>query len=313
MLASAAALALGGIAAAGNGGLLPPSPHSPNAHRITDAYIFVAVFTGAIFLIVEGSLVVFVLKYRRGRRARTDEGPQIHGATRLEILWTILPVLILVAIGGFVFYKLPGIEDAPAGTASDVDVVVEGHQFYWLFRYPNGAISIQTLVAPADTVVREAITAPDTDVNHSWWVPEFGGKFDAIPGTTNHTWFEAPVGSYVARCAELCGIQHARMDATVKVVPRSEYESFVGGRKQDAAALGKEEWEGVCLVCHRLDRKFIGPSLGDNPLLTDAKGLTGLLRKGIGKMPAVGTNWSDEQIDALVGYTKTLVKSGSQG
>jgi cytochrome c oxidase subunit 2 len=314
VLASVAALILGGVAAAGNGGLLPPEPHSPNAERITDAYIFVLAFTGAIFLIVEGALVVFIVKYRRGRRPRTADGPQIHGATRLEMIWTILPVLVLVAIGGFVFYKLPGIVDAPAaGAADETTIVVEGHQFYWLFRYPNGAVSIGTMVAPADTVVHETVVAPADDVNHSWWVPELGGKIDAIPGTTNRTWFKAPVGAYVARCAELCGIQHAKMEATVRVVPRDEYESFIETRKGAKTELGKETFDGVCLVCHRLDERFIGPALAGNPLLVDRQGIEELLRAGRRMMPAVGSNWTDEQIDALVAYAKGLPSSGNQG
>jgi heme/copper-type cytochrome/quinol oxidase subunit 2 len=82
-LAAGGALVAAEAARAGSGGLLPPTPHSPNAHRITDAYIFILVFTGIIFLIVEGALVLFAVRYRRGKRPRTAEGPQIHGATRL--------------------------------------------------------------------------------------------------------------------------------------------------------------------------------------------------------------------------------------
>ena len=85
------ALATATVAYAGNGGFLPGEAHSPNAHRIHDAFIFVAIFTGVIFLIVEGALIAFIIKYRRGKRARTAEGPQIHGATRLEIIWTVRP------------------------------------------------------------------------------------------------------------------------------------------------------------------------------------------------------------------------------
>jgi cytochrome c oxidase subunit 2 len=307
-------LAVCGIAGAGNGGLLPPPPHSPNADRITSTYIFVLIFTGAVFLAVEGTLVVFIVKYRRGRRPRTADGPQIHGATRLEILWTVVPVLILAAIASFVFYELPGIIDAPAATASnETRITVEGHQFYWLFRYPNGAVSINKMVAPADAVVHEDITAPDTDVNHSWWVPELGGKFDAIPGTVNHTWFQAPVGTYVARCAELCGIQHALMDGEVDVVPRSQYDSFVAERRVGGTELGREEWEGVCLTCHRLDEPYVGPALGGNPLIRDPEALTLLLRNGRGQMPAVGSNWTQQQIDALVAYTKTLPGGAQDG
>src|SRR3954452_2515439 len=132
-----------GIAAAGNGGLLPPEAHSPNTHRINQAYIFVLVFTGIVFVVVEGALIVFAVRYRRGKRPRTAEGPQIHGATRLEIIWTVVPVVILAVIGTFIFVKLPGIADAPKAAAADqTRIHVTGAQFYWQFTYPNGAVSI---------------------------------------------------------------------------------------------------------------------------------------------------------------------------
>jgi cytochrome c oxidase subunit 2 len=306
------ALVVTGIAYAGNGGFLPGEAHSPNAHRIDDAFIFVAIFTGIIFLIVEGALLAFIIKYRRGKRPRTAEGPQIHGSTRLEVLWTVLPAVILAVIGGFIFWELPGIADAPKAAAADETTIqIEGHQFYWLFRYPNGAVSINRMVAPADEVVNEQVIGLDWDVNHSWWVTDLGGKYDAIPGRVNKTWFKAPVGDYVARCAELCGIQHALMDGTVHVVPRAQYDSFIKQRLANASgvALGKEEW-GACQSCHRLDHTYVGPALGGNPLLGNVTGLTILLRNGQGQMPAVGKNWTDAQIQALVAYTKQFAKSG---
>jgi len=106
---TAIALATAVVASAGNGGFLPGDPHSPNADRIHSAFIFVAIFTGLILLGVEAALILFVVKYRRGRRARTAEGPQIHGSTKLEIIWTVAPVVVLALIGSFVFYELPGI------------------------------------------------------------------------------------------------------------------------------------------------------------------------------------------------------------
>jgi cytochrome c oxidase subunit 2 len=301
------------VAYAGNGGLLPGEAHSPNAHRIHQVYIFISIFTGIILVGVEGVLIAFIVKYRRGKRPRTAEGPQIHGSTRLEIIWTVLPVVVLAAIGAFLLVKLPGIADAPKAAAADeTTVTVEGHQFYWLFRYPNGAISIDRLVAPADQVVHEDVVGYDYDVNHSWWVPDFGGKYDAIPGHTNKTWFKAPAADYVARCAELCGIQHALMDGTVHVVPRAQYDAFVSKRKSAAGAydLGREEWTGVCQKCHRLDTKYIGPALKNNSLLAQRKGLEVLLRNGQGQMPPVGKNWSGAQIDALISYTKQFVAKG---
>jgi cytochrome c oxidase subunit II len=310
------ALVFSEVARAGNGGLLPPTPHSPNAHKITHAYIFILVFTGIIFLVVEGVLVAFAVRYRRSKRVRTAEGPQIHGSTRLEILWTVAPVVILAAIGTFVFILLPGISGPPAASAADqTTITVQGQQFYWMFHYPNGAISIGTMIAPADEVVHETVVSSDTDVNHSWWVPNLGGKLDAIPGKTNHTWFKAPVGLYIARCAELCGIQHAMMTGHVHVVPRAQYDSFIAQRKAEAAgiALGKEEFDFVCSTCHRLDTRYIGPALRDNPLIHDRKGIETILRKGVGKMPAVGSSWTDAQIDALITYTNTIKKSSSNG
>ncbi|HEY2327683.1 MAG TPA: cytochrome c oxidase subunit II [Gaiellaceae bacterium] len=314
LITSVVALATASVALAGNGGFLPGEPHSPNAHRTITAFLVVAGFTGFVLLVVEATLVAFIIKYRRGKRARTTEGPQIHGATRLEILWTVVPVIILVAIGGFVFYELPGIADAPAASAANqTTITIEGHQFYWLFRYPNGAVSIDKMIAPAGEVVHENVVGLPFDVNHSWWVPDLGGKYDAIPGKTNKTWFQAPVGVYQARCAELCGIQHALMDAEVDVVPRAQYESFISGRAANATGkpLGKEEFLGTCESCHRLATKYVGPALGGNPLLGDAKSLATLLRNGQGAMPAVGKNWTDAQITALVAYTKQYSKAGS--
>lgn len=317
-LACVAVLATAAVAYAGNpGGILPSSPHSPNAHRINQAYVFVFAFTAFIFVVVEGALIAFVIKYRRGKRPITADAPQIHGSTRLEIIWTVVPVLILCAIGIFVFYKLPGIADPPkASAANETTIRIEGHQYYWRFVYPNGAVSIGTMVAPADEVVKEDVVGLRWDVNHSWWVPSLGGKYDAIPGRTNHTWFQAPAGDYVARCAELCGIQHALMDGDVKVVPRQQYQQFIAQRKASPAAtgLGKEEFQGVCMTCHRLDHAYVGPALGSNPLLHDVNGLKTILRQGIGNMPPVGRNWSLQDIRALVAYTKTLTSSnGSNG
>jgi cytochrome c oxidase subunit 2 len=299
---------------AGNGGFLPGEARSPNGREVHSAFIYVAIFTGIIFVAVETALIVFIVKYRRGKRARTAEGPQIHGSTKLEIIWTVVPVVILAAIGTVVFLTLPTVTDPPKAAAADqTRVQISGRQFYWQFTYPNGAVSIDKLVAPADQVVNEDITAPTWDVIHSWWVPDFGGKYDAIPGKVNRTWFKAPAGVYVARCYELCGIQHAAMRATVQVVPRAEYDAFVVKRAQGGVDLGREEWQGVCQKCHRLDHSYIGPALRGNPLLADRKAIELLLRNGQGQMPSVGRDWTSRQLDALVAYTKQFAKKGSNG
>ena len=105
--------ATAGAAAAANGGFAPVPPESPNAARTATAYYVILGFTGAIFILVETLLVAFVWKYRSRGRARTVEGSQVHGHTRLELIWTVIPVIILCVIGLVVFYELPGISSAP--------------------------------------------------------------------------------------------------------------------------------------------------------------------------------------------------------
>jgi len=314
VLVGALALAGAALAGYGNGGVTPQSSDSPNASGITDSYYLISGFTFFIFIMVESLLIFFIVRFRRRRRSRNAEGPQIHGSSRLEVIWTIFPVVVLAAIAGFVFYQLPGIKDVPPASASGgrVDITVEGHQFYWLFKYPNGAVSVNTMYAPVGRNVKLTVVAPANDVIHSWWIPQLGGKIDAIPGRVNHTWFRAgKAGDYIGQCAEYCGTQHAVMEATVRVLPQDEYRRTTSRllAQLDAASpqLGKELFEGVCEKCHRLaGPTFIGPTLGGNPILADENALGDVVRNGRGQMPPVGSGWSDETLSTLVAYTKTL-------
>jgi len=319
MLVLGAALGLAGAAAAGNGGFAPATPHSPNAQRINDAYDLIAIPTGIIFLVVEVSLIAFVIRYRRGRRPRDAEGPQLHGATRLELIWTAVPVLILAGIVAFVFYKLPGIKNVPKASAGNgvVDVRIDAHQFYWQFTYPNGAVSIDSLHAPVGQVVTVDIHSQDVD--HSWWIPELGGKFDAIPGKVNHTWFRADrIGSYRGQCGEFCGIFHAAMNADVTVESKQAYERWV--QTGAAAELGQSEWNGVCAKCHGLaGLGDYGPAIAASPILKTSSTLKTLLENGRdrpnvpGVMPPVGRGWTTRQFDALFAYLGKHVVSGGAG
>jgi cytochrome c oxidase subunit 2 len=291
----AGALALAAVATASNGGISPVTPVSPNGHRISDAYWLILGITGAIFLLVEGTLLTFVIRSGRRGRPRTAEPEQIHGATRVEIVWTVIPVLLLAVIISFVFYKLPGIKNTPPATAAAdrMHVTVEAHQFYWLFKYAGGRESINVLSVPKDRVVTLDVTAPD--VAHSWWVPALGGKIDAIPGKTNHTWFKAEkIGNYAIRCAEFCGIQHTAMRGFVHVTATG---------RPATQRLGKEAFDGVCASCHGFQGEgLIGPAIASSPTLQDPKALRDLLRNGSGQMPAVGKTWDDKLINSLSGY-----------
>ena len=313
------ALLLATPALAGNGGFAPVEGVSPNADRINDAYNWVAIFTGAVFLLVQISLVWFIIRYRRRRRARTVEGAQIHGNTNLELAWTLAPALILVAIGSYVFYKLPGIENVPSANAAGgrLDVQVDGYRYYWNYEYPNGVIAVDTLRAPLDQNVRLQIAAPDFEVIHSWWIPALGGKRDAIPGVTNELWFRARLpGTYRGQCAEFCGIQHARMETAVEVLPREEFDRWLEdedrAQRNGTSDLGEQTYAGACAKCHGLEGEGdIGPTLRGNALLGDPEAVEQVVRNGLGEMPPVGKDWGDRQMDALTEYLEEEVQGGS--
>jgi cytochrome c oxidase subunit II len=300
------ALATAGIAAASNGGFTPVTPESPNASHTQTAYYVILGFTAAIFVLVEGLLVAFIVKYRQRGRSRAVEGAQVLGHTRLELIWTVIPVVILCVIGVVVFVELPKINDAPAANDA-IHITVEGHQYYWQYDYPNHARSIGTLHVPVGRVVDLTVVSPD--VIHSWWIPALGGKIQAIPGRTNHTWFQAEkAGSYEGQCAELCGVFHASMTAAVQAESQQAYENFISTTARQS--LGQQEWTGVCATCHgNLGRGGYGPDISASTLLTSRASLVGILRQGIdttrpGAMPPVGITWNNAQVDAIAAYVK---------
>ena len=214
-------------------------------------------------------------------------------------------MVVLFLIAAFVFIELPGIKDVPEATAGEeqLEIEVTGRQFYWQYEYPNGVIAIDQMRAPAGVPVRLEVTAPDTDVIHSWWIPALGGKIDAIPGITNETWFQAEnEGTYTGQCAELCGLEHAQMLASVEVISQDEFDAWLEQRlaEQDAGSgeLGKEEWEGVCAKCHGMNGEGgIGPRIAGSPTLTDPEALGSLVReRAAARCPRSAPAGRDEQI-----------------
>ncbi|HEY0438388.1 MAG TPA: cytochrome c oxidase subunit II [Phenylobacterium sp.] len=227
----------------------PESGGSPNANDIDTLYKLIAILGLIVFIAVEGSLIwaFFKFKARKGRVAA-----QIHGNTRLEVGWTVGAAVILVFITVVTFIMLPKIKN-PAATganglqfASDtlyastdqptppggkaLRIKVDGQQYVWRYQYPGtqNVFSYYEMVVPSDTTVVLDITADD--VAHSWWIPKLGGKMDAIPGYTNHTWFKAKPGVYKGQCAELCGRNHANMLAQVRVLSPQAYQAWFRGQ-----------------------------------------------------------------------------------
>lgn len=310
-LLAVGALVLAGSAAAGTGGFGPQTPHSPTARGIDHAYWLVFGLCAAVFVIVEGALVLFLVRYRSRGRGREVEGSQVHGHTRLELIWTLIPVLLLAAIAAFVFASLPTVDNtAPASTRRALDVQVIGHQYYWEFRYPGNRYSFGSMHVPVNEVVNLAISSPD--VIHSWWIPELGGKTDAIPGHPNHMWFRAEsTGTFSGQCAEFCGLYHARMKQTVTAEPAQQYAQWLAQTQKN---LGRVEFQGACQQCHGIAGKGgYGPALAGNPLTQQPSGIEQVVRNGrtgtIGIMPPVGAGWTDTEMKALTDYLKKLGNS----
>lgn len=313
LVVACATLALAGSAIAGNAGFGPPPPATPSGHSIQTVYWVIFGICAVVFVGVETTLLLFVFRYRRRRHVpETAEGPQIHGNTRLEIFWTLVPALVLVGIAFFVFAKTPAVRASGAAeSAGAMRVRVESHQFYWEYRYPNGAISVDTLRLPVDRPVRLELVS--FDVNHSWWVPELTGKLDAIPGRTNVLRFTPMrTGTFTGYCAELCGIQHAVMRTDVEVMSQDAFDSWVTTRGRSTAELGRETLDGVCAKCHGFEGEGdIGPPIAGNSTLVNKQALTMLLDEGQNLpsfpsyMPAVGLGWPERQVDALIEYVKS--------
>ncbi len=319
--ASALALAVARAATAADGtGLTPVDPDGPGAEGIADIYWLLIGICAFILVVVFVPLGIFIVRYRSNGRGRDAEGPQVRGNTQLEIGWTVGAVLIIAVLAAFTFYKLPGIVDpASASDAEELDVRVEGRQFYWQFEYPNGVIAIDTLRVPAGRVTEFDIGAPEGDVIHSFWVPALAGKRDAIPGQeTSFKVLPTRPARHEIICGEFCGLQHAIMRGVVEVVPADEFDRWLAEQEEAQSTgdsdLGEQLWEGVCSKCHgpRYAGE-VGPPLEGNPIVGDAESVEPIVRNGRGAMPAVGQGWSDEQMEALIDYLDEEIAGGGEG
>ncbi len=239
----------------------PQSGGSPNANSIDGLYKITLYVALAIFVLVEGALGYALWRFRARKGA---VAAQIRGNTRLELGWTLGAAVILLALAVLTFAKLSSIQDpvnsGPEGSTLVSDsaarayasadrklppngkvlhITVVGRQFVWEYVYPGASeadglgapFSYEKMVVPTDTTVSLDIVS--ADVVHSWWVPQLGGKFQAVPGYHNYTWFkiEKP-GVYRGQCALICGRGHARMIATVKAVPPAQFEAWLAYQKE---------------------------------------------------------------------------------
>jgi cytochrome c oxidase subunit II len=232
--------------------ITPESGGSSNADDIDTVYKIVLYVAIVIFLIVEGTLIWALVKFRARRGG--PEPAQIRGNTPLELGWTIGAALILVVLTVVTFVYLGDIKDPPASEISEgvevasinqpeppgdgpvLHIGVNGQQYLWRYDYPGREqlFSYYEMVVPTGITVVLSVTA--SDVIHSWWIPKLGGKVDGVPGHDNETWFQVPPGKegvYEGQCAELCGEGHADMRAVVRAVTPDEYEAWAEQQRAD--------------------------------------------------------------------------------
>jgi cytochrome c oxidase subunit II len=242
--------------------LTPESGGSQNANDIDTLYKLTLYIGLVIFLLVWGVLIWSLVKYRARRDGHAD---QIRGNTPLEVGWTLGAASILVVLTVVTFLYLDDIENPPAsgpnGLSADaaqfasVDqpdpptsggpilrLHVNGQQYIWRYDYPGKEqlFSYNKMVVPTDTTV--VLEIESSDVIHSWWIPKFGPKADAVPGYVNETWFKVPAGRegvYRGQCAELCGPNHADMRAIVQAVKPDEFEQWAQRKRAQIKAAGE--------------------------------------------------------------------------
>ncbi|MEX2464280.1 MAG: cytochrome c oxidase subunit II [Gaiellaceae bacterium] len=312
LVAVVPALVSAATAAAAPGGIGPPDAVTESGDTINQIYWVVFALCAVVFVLVEAALILFIVRFRRRPTVTEDaEGPQIHGNTRLEVIWTIIPAVLLAAMAIFVFVRTPAVLASADGDEA-LTIRVQAHQFYWQYEYPNGAITLDTLRLPVDRPIR--LELQSRDVDHSWWVPELTGKRDAIPGQTNVLEFEPKrTGTFEGECAEHCGVQHAVMYTQVEVLEQGEFDTWLRQAADiDLEELGRNEWEAGCAKCHGQEGEGdIGPPIAGNGTLRNRQALIRLLSRGQntpgldGYMPPVGVGWNGRQYDALVAYIKS--------
>ena len=312
-----------------------PVQASTQAEKI-DTLWDVLIIASVPFFVLVTVVVLFSVKEFRMRPGQEHlDGPPIHGNTRLEIIWTTIPAIILVGLCSYAYIVLHDIEKAPAKASDTMVVTVTGEQFTWTFQYAGaGGKKLKTnqLYVPEGKSIKFLVKSKD--VIHDFWVPAWRMKIDAVPGiTTSYRVTPTRLGAFPVVCAELCGLGHAFMRQTAHVLSQDKFDAWMqkvsnpagaaGGTGQaaavDAKALfnkGNAAGATACGSCHTLadagatgqigpvldkvlvgkDPAFIKESI-ENPQAEIAKGFGG------GIMPA---NYKDTlspaEIDALVAY-----------
>ncbi|HJV45184.1 MAG TPA: cytochrome c oxidase subunit II [Bacillota bacterium] len=280
-----------------------------------------------VFVVVMVIFTYVLIKFRK-RPGQNGVPKQVEGNHKLEIIWTVIPILLLLILA--VPTVITTFHLSEKKTGDDVlKVKVTAHQFWWEFEYPDlGLATGQDLYIPTGKRIEFELTS--ADVIHSFWVPALAGKTDTNPGQTNHMWMQADQpGVYKGKCAELCGPSHALMDFKVVAVTPFDFKSWADKMKAAVnrqpttatAQQGAQVFQQNCIGCHAIAGK--GGKLGPNlTAFGDRDKVAGILEfkkeniqrwikspqevKPGNKMPSFGGKLSDQDISNLADYLQTL-------
>jgi cytochrome c oxidase subunit 2 len=302
------------------------NPQSPLARAIYDLGIISAIVFILIFVAVAGLIAYAVFRFR-GREGEPDP-KQFPGSEKVEIIWTVIPFLIVVFL--FVL-TLRGMNHADPTAAPSPDLVVTGHQFWWEANYPaSGVVTANEIHIPAGKPL--SVRLDSKDVLHEFWVPELARKMSTVPGQPNHIWLQADKpGLYIGQCSEFCGTQHAWMRILVVAEEPSKFEQWQTAQLQPSqrstsgvAAKGLTLFQtSTCIDCHAI-RGMPGANASVAPDLTHVASRRQLGAGILENTPANMRSWlknpqhikpgvlmpdfnfTDQQLDQLEAYLETL-------
>jgi cytochrome c oxidase subunit II len=314
-----------------------PVPASEQAGPIDTLWDVLLIASVPVFVLVETVVLYSAIKFRMRPGEELKDGPPIHGNTKLEIIWTAIPAILLVGLCTYAYVVLTDIEEEAAASET-LNVRVVGEQFTWTFYYEGEGgdeVASPQLYLPPNTPVD--FTVQSKDVIHDFWVPAFRMKIDAVPGIDTHLRVTTTdrLGDFPVVCAELCGLGHSAMRQSAHVVSREDYDAKLaelsrgpggggggggGGGATDGKTLFTEAAQPTaCRSCHTLADAGATGTTGPNldevvPDLSEA-----FIKKSIetpdanvtegfqpGIMPRYGDTLSPEQVDALVKYLKEV-------
>lgn len=278
-----------------------PVEGSEIAKQVDSLYGFLLWASFISCVLVIGGFIYFSLKYKR--KSDNDKVPYISHNSTLEFLWSFIPFVIFMVAFGWGTYVYVNLRAMPK---DGMEVLVEGQKWNWTFYYKSGKISAGELVVPVKTPIKLVLTSKD--VLHSFYLPAFRNKQDAVPGTYTAMWINAEkVGTYQVFCAEYCGDNHSGMLAKLKVVTRDEFDQWLQNdpyKGLSSAEIGQKVYTSRCAMCHSLgSEKMVGPGW---------KGLFGKTEQfGDGSSVVVDENYIRESIlnpqaKIVVGYPPAM-------